>query len=70
DRNRSHWSTSKTPSYTKSVSWQHHPQNRQISGGKKRRLNAFFLLATNPRKKLTVGANTLILIAFYGANNV
>ncbi|MBQ4730394.1 hypothetical protein, partial [Escherichia coli] len=23
--NRSHWSTSKTPSYTKSVSWQHHP---------------------------------------------
>ncbi|MEO3109541.1 hypothetical protein ABHC23_22400, partial [Escherichia coli] len=24
DRNRSHWSTSKTPSYTKSVSWQHH----------------------------------------------
>ncbi|MDM8927002.1 hypothetical protein QU862_29635, partial [Escherichia coli] len=28
DRNRSHWSTSKTPSYTKSVSWQHHPQVR------------------------------------------
>ncbi|MFS3835896.1 hypothetical protein ACK6WX_21995, partial [Escherichia coli] len=27
DRNRSHWSTSKTPSYTKSVSWQHHPRN-------------------------------------------
>ncbi|WP_369516881.1 hypothetical protein, partial [Escherichia coli] len=27
DRNRSHWSTSKTPSYTKSVSWQHHQQN-------------------------------------------
>ncbi|WP_250392867.1 helix-turn-helix domain-containing protein, partial [Escherichia coli] len=25
DRNRSHWSTSKTPSHTKSVSWQHHP---------------------------------------------
>ncbi|MDX6819681.1 hypothetical protein, partial [Klebsiella oxytoca] len=24
DRNRSHWSTSKTPSYTKSVSWQYH----------------------------------------------
>ncbi|EGE3982664.1 transposase, partial [Escherichia coli] len=24
DRNRSHWSASKTPSYTKSVSWQHH----------------------------------------------
>ncbi|WP_224771943.1 FKBP-type peptidyl-prolyl cis-trans isomerase, partial [Citrobacter freundii] len=26
DRNRSHWSTSKTPSYTKSVSWQHHQE--------------------------------------------
>ncbi|OUK56700.1 transposase, partial [Escherichia coli] len=22
-----HWSTSKTPSYTKSVSWQHHLMN-------------------------------------------
>ncbi|MHA0496245.1 hypothetical protein ACXZAW_21450, partial [Escherichia coli] len=30
DRNRSHWSTSKTPSYTKSVSWQHHPSTVQI----------------------------------------
>ncbi|WP_213078290.1 hypothetical protein, partial [Escherichia coli] len=30
DRNRSHWSTSKTPSYTKSVSWQHHPRKRSI----------------------------------------
>ncbi|MGC9887710.1 exonuclease, partial [Escherichia coli] len=30
DRNRSHWSTSKTPSYTKSVSWQHHPKWPEI----------------------------------------
>ncbi|KUV96318.1 hypothetical protein AWF50_21980, partial [Escherichia coli] len=29
DGNGSHWSTSKTPSYTKSVSWQHH-QWRQV----------------------------------------
>ncbi|WP_077777766.1 hypothetical protein, partial [Escherichia coli] len=29
DRNRSHWSTSKTPSYTKSVSWQHHRLKRE-----------------------------------------
>ncbi|MEC4222037.1 hypothetical protein, partial [Escherichia coli] len=29
DRNRSHWSTSKTPSYTKSVSWQHHRFNHR-----------------------------------------
>ncbi|WP_262154557.1 hypothetical protein, partial [Escherichia coli] len=36
DRNRSHWSTSKTPSYTKSVSWQHHrtypPETPLLSG--------------------------------------
>ncbi|TXV65495.1 transposase, partial [Escherichia coli] len=31
DRNRSHWSTSKTPSYTKSVSWQHHRKRRRTS---------------------------------------
>ncbi|MEZ0178679.1 SDR family oxidoreductase, partial [Escherichia coli] len=29
--NRSHWSTSKTPSYTKSVSWQHHRQPQDIA---------------------------------------
>ncbi|MCV8816738.1 hypothetical protein ODW73_19555, partial [Escherichia coli] len=28
DRNRSHWRTSKTPSYTKSVSWQHHQKHK------------------------------------------
>ncbi|RCE51681.1 cytochrome b, partial [Escherichia coli] len=32
DRNRSHWSTSKTPSYTKSVSWQHHPNTHKKVG--------------------------------------
>ncbi|MEH4077516.1 hypothetical protein POX46_16905, partial [Escherichia coli] len=31
DRNRSHWSTSKTPSYTKSVSWQHHRRRPRLS---------------------------------------
>ncbi|MCP3491837.1 hypothetical protein, partial [Escherichia coli] len=30
-RNRSHWSTSKTPSYTKSVSWQHHQKSIYLS---------------------------------------
>ncbi|MFV2392282.1 carbohydrate porin, partial [Escherichia coli] len=30
DRNRSHWSTSKTPSYTKSVSWQHHQTGLEL----------------------------------------
>ncbi|MEL3381032.1 family 1 glycosylhydrolase, partial [Escherichia coli] len=33
DRNRSHWSTSKTPSYTKSVSWQHHPKDSVEADG-------------------------------------
>ena len=32
DRNRSHWSTKKTPSYTKSVSWQHHQKIQRESG--------------------------------------
>nr|MDZ8663415.1 hypothetical protein [Escherichia coli] len=40
DRNRSHWSTSKTPSYTKSVSWQHYPKTSEASG----RFNAEDLL--------------------------
>ncbi|RCA66823.1 pili assembly protein, partial [Escherichia coli] len=31
DRNRSHWSTSKTPSYTKSVSWQHHQKSSEFT---------------------------------------
>ncbi|MCR2143790.1 hypothetical protein RCL49_24365, partial [Salmonella enterica subsp. enterica serovar Typhimurium] len=31
DRNRSHWRTSKTPSYTKSVSWQHHQKDDLIT---------------------------------------
>ncbi|MGA5867612.1 hypothetical protein, partial [Escherichia coli] len=34
DRNRSHWSTSKTPSYTKSVSWQHHPNCKEVNHDK------------------------------------
>ncbi|MFV2378148.1 hypothetical protein ACNIU6_19750, partial [Escherichia coli] len=34
DRNRSHWSTSKTPSYTKSVSWQHHPHSDELPRNK------------------------------------
>ncbi|MEK8318119.1 hypothetical protein P2O67_25890, partial [Escherichia coli] len=31
-RNRSHWSTSKTPSYTKSVSWQHYQESNHYPG--------------------------------------
>ncbi|PPV98256.1 transposase, partial [Escherichia coli] len=43
DRNRSHWSTSKTPSYTKSVSWQHHPMAQQ-------KIKSVTIKAYNPRR--------------------
>ncbi|WP_286507897.1 hypothetical protein, partial [Escherichia coli] len=55
-RNRSHWSTSKTPSYTKSVSWQHHREGIPDSPGssevvsthrKERSLNFHFTLFNN-----------------------
>ncbi|RCQ39155.1 transposase, partial [Escherichia coli] len=42
DRNRSHWSTSKTPSYTKSVSWQHHPKLCYV-----RQSNLLLLISTS-----------------------
>ncbi|MGG8911162.1 hypothetical protein ACQ9AK_07555, partial [Escherichia coli] len=47
DRNRSHWSTSKTPSYTKSVSWQHHP-NAKLTFWK------FWFLGSIPWERKTV----------------
>ncbi|MDW6666190.1 hypothetical protein RNP79_20625, partial [Escherichia coli] len=45
DRNRSHWSTSKTPSYTKSVSWQHHRQGQEIIAGNFRALEIWSAVA-------------------------
>ncbi|WP_139291585.1 hypothetical protein, partial [Escherichia coli] len=42
DRNRSHWSTSKTPSYTKSVSWQHHQESTKRSEITKPSCGGFF----------------------------
>ncbi len=48
DGNGSHWSTSKTPSYTKSVSWQHHHNFRQIEAIAERfipgKQNGFFVI--------------------------
>ncbi|MDZ9592287.1 YiiX/YebB-like N1pC/P60 family cysteine hydrolase, partial [Escherichia coli] len=51
DRNRSHWSTSKTPSYTKSVSWQHHQEALCIPVGEIETFGE--LLNSNPNAKLT-----------------
>ncbi|MEP9303612.1 hypothetical protein ABKH70_13025, partial [Klebsiella pneumoniae] len=48
DRNRSHWSTSKTPSYTKSVSWQHHRLSEDI-------------IITVRQKGFSVAPNTLVI---------
>ncbi|MDM9136635.1 hypothetical protein QU760_23495, partial [Escherichia coli] len=39
DRNRSHWSTSKTPSYTKSVSWQHYHKRESRTYARVKSLN-------------------------------
>ncbi|MDA6170811.1 hypothetical protein N6O60_22055, partial [Escherichia coli] len=39
DRNRSHWSTSKTPSYAKSVSWQHHRAQKQNTDALEKQIN-------------------------------
>ncbi|ENT8358154.1 TPA: hypothetical protein ACHVYG_004646, partial [Escherichia coli] len=58
DRNRSHWSTSKTPSYTKSVSWQHHRLIRCICGKK---------IGPDPRnfnQRVSWGRNDLLIRTF------
>ncbi|OUK47041.1 transposase, partial [Escherichia coli] len=34
-----HWSTSKTPSYTKSVSWQHHPRSEGLKHDIRSKIN-------------------------------
>ncbi|MEX9455603.1 hypothetical protein AB7Y84_21870, partial [Escherichia coli] len=50
DRNRSHWSTSKTPSYTKSVSWQHHP----IVDNKTQRMLGASLLCVDSHEMINI----------------
>ncbi|WP_213968665.1 hypothetical protein, partial [Escherichia coli] len=56
DRNRSHWSTSKTPSYTKSVSWQHHPKIQIIEYGQHQfteRFKAVLIRIIYPKPAIT-----------------
>ncbi|MCV5536343.1 hypothetical protein OFN30_12260, partial [Escherichia coli] len=55
DRNRSHWSTSKTPSYTKSVSWQHH-QKRENKRLTYRTVKNATILRFENDDTITVGA--------------
>ncbi|WP_247142937.1 hypothetical protein, partial [Escherichia coli] len=54
DRNRSHWSTSKTPSYTKSVSWQHH-HKLQPGIYKNMGSNSVNIIINNTRKIIPPG---------------
>ncbi|MGA0672520.1 bgl operon transcriptional regulator BglJ, partial [Klebsiella pneumoniae] len=67
DRNRSHWSTSKTPSYTKSVSWQHHPLsdiaiqlNRNIKTIRAHKFNAMTKLGVRSDIGLLNAADILL----------
>uniref|UniRef100_UPI0039678482 Wzt carbohydrate-binding domain-containing protein n=1 Tax=Escherichia coli TaxID=562 RepID=UPI0039678482 len=53
DRNRSHWSTSKTPSYTKSVSWQHHQFSLPVDLNSGDYLLSFGISAGNPQTDMT-----------------
>ncbi|WP_342080393.1 fimbrial protein, partial [Escherichia coli] len=57
DRNRSHWSTSKTPSYTKSVSWQHHPVSIPITA-------SYYVYDTNKVKSGALEATALINVKY------
>ncbi|WP_270671486.1 hypothetical protein, partial [Escherichia coli] len=41
------WSTSKTPSYTKSVSWQHHPHSKSIFTVTNWKIYASVVICTN-----------------------
>ncbi|MDA6166354.1 LuxR C-terminal-related transcriptional regulator, partial [Escherichia coli] len=60
-RNRSHWSTSKTPSYTKSVSWQHHPESALLTHREKEILNKLRIGASNNEiaRSLFISENTV-----------
>ncbi|WP_218187685.1 hypothetical protein, partial [Klebsiella variicola] len=64
-RNRSHWSTSKTPSYTKSVSWQHHRRSKGDNGtGRKKKIPALKTIKPwqMPGPGVLNRANTSILL--------
>ncbi|MGZ0099468.1 diguanylate cyclase domain-containing protein, partial [Escherichia coli] len=62
DRNRSHWSTSKTPSYTKSVSWQHHQCAKALA--ERIRENVERLTGDNPEyaipQKVTISIGAVV----------
>ncbi|MDE9621528.1 IS110 family transposase, partial [Citrobacter portucalensis] len=47
-----HWSTSKTPSYTKSVSWQHHPKMEALRCLKRYIAREVFTLLRNQNRQI------------------
>ncbi|MFV2413600.1 YjeJ family protein, partial [Escherichia coli] len=83
DRNRSHWSTSKTPSYTKSVSWQHHLKDesgkeqfsgavvktREATPGKEIEAITRRMLDFSPRLKKLAGVPCQVYVRTVAANN-
>ncbi|MEX9422481.1 MFS transporter, partial [Proteus mirabilis] len=71
DRNRSHWSTSKTPSYTKSVSWQHHRpvllKSVRLLGNKEEQGRMFgFLEAGRGVVDVLVASGALYIFVLFG----
>ncbi|WP_220668250.1 hypothetical protein, partial [Raoultella ornithinolytica] len=74
DRNRSHWSTSKTPSYTKSVSWQHHPSVYLINSVNLYRKCSTYLKIMEERydngrnKKIVIHGRLVLIARVFKAN--
>ncbi|MDE8014390.1 hypothetical protein, partial [Escherichia coli] len=62
DRNRSHWSTSKTPSYTKSVSWQHHPLLHLLRAIENKELSPDWFIVWPSRLIITLMLNNFITV--------
>ncbi|WP_312061597.1 hypothetical protein, partial [Pantoea septica] len=61
-------STSKTPSYTKSVSWQHHPKIKLYKKTENIVLHELFILTEKEIPVISVAANRLRHCIFFWLN--